>query len=148
MAYTKTNWENGITPINEDNLNKIEDELELLDDNVPIYGSNANGSYVKYGNGVMICYKTVSGTSDITETWGNGYTTGSSNTISLGDFAETFISTPVVNITVGRGNFNCWLATVQGTTTTFAGYVSLLRFTTQPNVSYTLNIIAIGRWKQ
>lgn len=27
-SYTKTNWQNGITPINDTNLNKIEDALE------------------------------------------------------------------------------------------------------------------------
>lgn len=31
MAYTKTNWKNGTTPINETNLNKIENELATLD---------------------------------------------------------------------------------------------------------------------
>lgn len=31
MAYSKTNWVNGQTPINQSNLNKIEDELETLD---------------------------------------------------------------------------------------------------------------------
>lgn len=31
MTYVKTEWENGTTPINADNLNKIENELESLD---------------------------------------------------------------------------------------------------------------------
>lgn len=30
MAYTKTTWVNGETPINADNLNKIENQLETL----------------------------------------------------------------------------------------------------------------------
>lgn len=30
MAYTKTTWTNGVTPINETNLNKIENQLETL----------------------------------------------------------------------------------------------------------------------
>lgn len=30
MAYTKTTWVNGKTPINADNLNKIENQLETL----------------------------------------------------------------------------------------------------------------------
>ncbi len=29
MAYIKTNWENNVTPINADNLNKIENQLEI-----------------------------------------------------------------------------------------------------------------------
>lgn len=31
MAYVKTNWQNGVTPVNADNMNKIENELEALD---------------------------------------------------------------------------------------------------------------------
>ena len=38
MAYTKTNWANGVTPINEDNLNKIEDELEAVDKSLKYIG--------------------------------------------------------------------------------------------------------------
>lgn len=38
MAYVKTVWENGTTPINETNLNKIENELETLDNNLSKFG--------------------------------------------------------------------------------------------------------------
>lgn len=31
MSYTKTTWENGVTPVNASNMNKIENELETLD---------------------------------------------------------------------------------------------------------------------
>lgn len=31
MSYVKTNWVNGTTPVNADNMNKIEDQLEALD---------------------------------------------------------------------------------------------------------------------
>lgn len=34
MAYTKTTWVNDETPINADNLNKIENELESLEGNI------------------------------------------------------------------------------------------------------------------
>ena len=33
MAYTKTNWVNGTTPLNDKNMNKIENELSDLDRN-------------------------------------------------------------------------------------------------------------------
>lgn len=39
MAYTKTNWQNlpnQTTPLNASNMNKIEDELKLLDDNISV----------------------------------------------------------------------------------------------------------------
>ena len=31
MAYVKTNWQNSVTPVNADNMNQIENELEALD---------------------------------------------------------------------------------------------------------------------
>jgi hypothetical protein len=34
MAYTKTTWQDGITPVNAENLNKIENEIEALDSSV------------------------------------------------------------------------------------------------------------------
>lgn len=33
-SYIPTEWENGVTPINEDNLNKIEEQLEVVTDGV------------------------------------------------------------------------------------------------------------------
>ena len=39
MAYTKTNWVNGETPINATNLNKIENQLEALTNMIYPVGS-------------------------------------------------------------------------------------------------------------
>ena len=36
--YVKTVWENGITPINDSNLNKVEDQLGLVSDGVATIG--------------------------------------------------------------------------------------------------------------
>lgn len=45
MSYSKTTWTNGVTPINETNLNKIENELESLDTNkVSKSGDTMTGS--------------------------------------------------------------------------------------------------------
>lgn len=60
-------------------------------------GSNSNGSYIKYADGTMICYKEIQVTSNITNSWGNLYE--STSAVSLGTWAETFISTPTINIT-------------------------------------------------
>lgn len=38
MEYSKTNWVNGQTPINETNLNKIENELEIVDKSLKYMG--------------------------------------------------------------------------------------------------------------
>ena len=46
MAYSKTNWVNGTTPANATNMNKIENELELLDNGLTgtILYENAAGA--------------------------------------------------------------------------------------------------------
>lgn len=78
MAYTKTNWTN-TTPINTTNLNNIENGISandisignLSDLTTPVTdtlvgainsvvesGSNANGTYEKYADGLLIQYGT------------------------------------------------------------------------------------------
>lgn len=131
-----------IADVNAQNRFEIRDRI-IVDS-----GSNANGDYVKYGNGDMICHKIVTGTVNITTAWGNGYTTGANNTISLGNFPAYFISRPTVNVTLERGSSNCWLISNINVGTQTAGIVSLARFTSATNVAYTLNVIAIGRWKE
>lgn len=109
-------------------------------------GSNTNGSWIKFADGTMICSKKVSGTINISTGWGNGYTSGD---ISLGSWAETFTSTPEIQITGqrGTGGMNFWLGAEQDVSTTSAGKIVLLRFTSASNVNYILHITAIGRWK-
>lgn len=52
MSYTKTEWVNGTTPVNEDNMNKIEDELEALDDGkVDKYTGEQTTGQAIYGQG-------------------------------------------------------------------------------------------------
>lgn len=52
MAYSKTNWVNGQTPINETNLNKIENELESLEKDIFVEKAsfNANDSIIIAGD--------------------------------------------------------------------------------------------------
>ena len=110
-------------------------------------GSNSNGSYVKYSDGTMICYKTASGTVNITEVWGSGYTSGAEATINLGTWPVAFTALPVVSVTPIRDNSNYWLGAVRYTTKTVAGYCTLLRFNQSTGLGYTLNIVGYGKWK-
>ena len=140
MAYTKTTWVNDTTPaINATNLNKIEQGIE---DNSFESGSNANGNYIKYSDGTLICYKTVSGSSLITTAWGSLY----EGTLALGNWAETFISTPSVTAT-NLGVAGAMIESFSSMpTTTSAGTIFLVR----PNsgsANVTVCLLAIGRWK-
>lgn len=166
-----TNYPNTDTPINADNLNLLQTNVEnaiptsankygssqtdpysqdYINTNVGVVesGSNSNGRYIKYSDGTMICHKRVTGTVNISTTWGNGYTSGADNSISLGNFPAKFITRPTVNVTLERGSSNCWLISNINVGTQTAGIVSLARFTSATNVAYTLNVIAIGRWKE
>ena len=97
MAYTKLNWlnkgETGAIPINKDNLNHMDNGISnndsaignlanlstpvkdnlvnAINSTVVESGSNANGEYIKYADGTMICTKKVTGQAKITATWGN-----------------------------------------------------------------------------
>ncbi len=120
---------------------------DFLNNYIVDTGSNANGTYIKYGNGIMICTKIVNVTFNVTTAWGNGYTTGSQNTISLGNFAQSFNAIPTVSVTNERVSYNSWLASVSDVSKTSAGKVSILRFTSQSNAVSNLHVIAIGTWK-
>ena len=148
MAYVKTDWENGVTPINETNLNKIENELETLENgSIVDMGTNANGTYIKYGNGLMITYQDWEITNQpCTTSWGSLFTTG--DNLAPPTFPETFYSVPNVSIekklTSGQ---NFWIMKNTNTTTTSAGNIQLIRGTSNASISTTLCIIAIGTWK-
>jgi len=140
MAYTKTNWVNDSIPaINASNLNKIEQGIY---DNAFESGSNSNGDYIKFNDGTMICYKTVAGVADMSTPWGSLY----EGTLALGDWPETFISMPKVNVTNISGTGAIIECFSPRPTTTSAGTVFLTRTTSGPG-SVELNVFAIGRWK-
>lgn len=46
MSYIKTNWVNGSTPINETNLNKIENQLEFLSTDQKILWIAQDGAFM------------------------------------------------------------------------------------------------------
>ena len=110
-------------------------------------GSNSNGAYIKYGDGTMICYKTVTGSTNINSSWGSGYYGGDSQSISLGSFPQTFIAKPSISISCERDGQNYWAGSIENISTSSAGNMFLLRFSSGTSVNYTINIIAIGKWK-
>lgn len=111
-------------------------------------GSNLNGRYIKFSDGTLICTKEVTGSINITTGWGSGYTSGTSDTLNLGDYPYEFVgSLPSVSISLTRGGYNGWLTTLQSPSLTSPGYTGICRFTSQSNFGYTIEVMAIGRWK-
>ena len=59
MAYTRTNWESGVTPLSAGNMNNIEDGIEELNSNTILIDStnqtyNVNVYAYKVGNVVTV----------------------------------------------------------------------------------------------
>jgi hypothetical protein len=109
-------------------------------------GSNANGEYVKFADGTMICTKSGSVTSAITSTYGSLFV--SSAGITIGSLPATFAATPVFSFSVdnGGGAGVRWVATSTAGTTTAWPTVFLADGISRASASMTLNSTAIGRW--
>lgn len=105
--------------------------------------TNNNGAAIKYPDGTMICYRSVSITATITKAWGSWYETA--DKVNFGDFAVAFQGTPVVTIQpVGAA---CWVEALNSTSATNIGNAYLARPVSSSSASYTFYVIAIGRWK-
>ena len=108
-------------------------------------GSNANGSWIKFADGTMICTKKVRFTNVVINTaWGSFYETASK--LNFGDYAQEFIGIPNVCITLADGS-TCYCETFSGRTTKSIGSTWLCKPTTENGGNMTFDIIAIGRWK-
>lgn len=110
------------------------------------YGSNNNGNYIKYSNGVLICYKDYE-TGYLTgwNTWGSLY----DKTISsLGAMPYDFINYPSVFKTI-RDGYGGWVSNASSypPTKTSWGGVEILRPTSGEDTVFTISLLAIGRWK-
>ena len=174
MAYTKTVWVNDSVPaINQTNLNKIEQGIYNADErsinnetnigylaqlnttnksnlvgainSIVESGSNANGTYIKYADGTMICIKKITFTNVVINTaWGNFYETASM--LDFGDYAKEFIGIPNVCITLADGA-TCFCETFSGRTKTSIGSTWLWKPVVEESGTMTFDVIAIGKWK-
>ena len=128
------------------NNQSILGEGNINDSAIVESGSNSNGDYIKYSDGRMICYKTVTGTAQITEQYyGYFFRTPDDKYFNLGDYAMPFIERPICSITFRGGNSQ-WIASIQNQSATYAGDLQILSVTSKTAGAY-YDVIAIGRWK-
>ena len=150
MSYTKTNWVDGETPINAANLNNIEDGIEQNSNdiaNIIESGSNANGEWIKYASGKMICTRSIDVEIPCNKSWGTLFYGPDSNVYN---FSQTFKTPPRLYLfAFQRLDSSFWLSNYYNTIITTTGFYNyaIMRATSADNVALTLNILAIGDWK-
>ena len=98
--------------------------------------------YIRYSNGLQICWGKISRTTSSSAPWNNFYE--SSENFSE-NYPKSFISLPAV--TAGsNGDEYCFIEAAKGTTTQ-----TPIMLATRPseftNLKFTISYIAIGRWK-
>ena len=110
---------------------------------IPVSGSNANGNYIKYPDGTMICTKNVTLSSlPVNTAWGSCF---ESALTSLGDFAEEFAAPPIVTIT-NHGTVGAWFEYLLNTSETSVGSVRLAAPVAIGAGTFNIAVIAVGRW--
>jgi hypothetical protein len=106
-------------------------------------GSNANGEYVKYADGTMICTLSVSSSSALTTAMGNVFRTGS-NTWTFPVEFSTLSNLTVAGNQGGSPGF-AWLG--EGSGALSVSTWTWAMFATASNVQVPVaSLIAIGRW--
>lgn len=110
-------------------------------------GSNDYGKWIKYSDGTMICTRSIEKQIPCTATWGSLFYGLDSDVYN---FAQEFITPPLLYLfAYQRLNSSFWLSNYDNTIITTTGFrnYAIMRPTSANNVAYTLNVLAIGRWK-
>lgn len=97
--------------------------------------------YIKFIDGTMICYGSISGTSSLSDYWGQFKRSDENLAFN---FPQSFISVPIVSLTVDD-NASCSI--VKNTSTTSQGRFTILKPSSVSNTTYAFDYIAIGKWK-
>lgn len=140
----KINFVNGQSPyISATNLNNLQDNVENAINGIIESGSNSNGSYIKFSDGTMICRKTMSYTNiAINNAWGSLYESNSS--LNIGNYAMPFINVPEISITPCNPII---IEKFGDATASSFGTFFAVKPKTAEKETFTINCIAIGKWK-
>ena len=126
-----------------ENLRGYRGKLYYNENPVVDSGSNSNGTWVKWMDGTMICYKHINfGDVVITTAWGSFYETASD--YSCGNYPQAFVETPCISIMPIN---TCFDENRANTTATSWGSFWACRPAQYDSFSLVVDCIAIGRWK-
>lgn len=140
-----TNNSNAIGNLSSLNTTNKNNLVSAINEIVVESGTNANGSWLKYANGIMICIKKVKFTHVvINDAWGSVY--GTVGKVNFGDYAQAFIEIPNVSITLADGA-TCFCEAFSERTKTAIGKTWLWKPVVEADGTMTFDVIAIGKWK-
>lgn len=130
------------TSTNKMTVGKLKELIGIQEGGIVESGSGANGSYIKYADGTMICRKRVTSTVAVTVAWGSLFL---SNDVNLGNFQSAFTEIPTVTVTIARSTGG-FIDGIRETSGGFVGKVGVVRANATTD-TFAFDIIAIGRWK-
>lgn len=147
MAYIKTNWINGVTPMDDINLNKIEAGIfntEVQMSAFPISGTDGTTSWVKFADGTMIQWLRLTSTTIAIATVYSTVFTGA----YTWTFPVAFYYTPVVTCSEFKYGTSASIGSVSGVPAlTSVGLRVTDWFSRATGTATTIGAMAIGRWK-
>ena len=113
-------------------------------------GSNANGTYIKWANGLMVCFNTQTFTNvQCTTQWGNTYCNSGDRRL-FNHFPKSFKEKPTILKSLNGGSGNGWLITDTyngaGSVDNAGGWF-VARATSLSNMEVIASYVAIGKWK-
>ena len=105
-------------------------------------GGNANGRYIKYADGTMICTGAITLNLTITTATGSVFVSTAAATVT---YPTTFAATPTHFIVSQSASSSAWISATSPSSTT-AGTVYLMASTSRAAQGYSATFLAIGRW--
>lgn len=123
---------------------------ELMTDFIVSQGITNDWIWRKWHSGMAECFKRLSLTTNVKNTWGNLYTSGAIRESNI-PFPFTFIDVPIVMATLSCNGWGGILMQPGGsyrTTKTHTGHVEISRGTQADSAYYYLNYHVIGKWKK
>lgn len=117
--------------------------------NYPPYesGSNSNGTYRKWNDGTLECWKIQKASTAIDIAAGGFYVSGH---FELGNWAYSFLTVPTMPnpyIIASAGDIGTWSLRRKKPTNVNAGSVQIACPWSQSSASYEAHVYAIGKWK-
>ena len=145
----KINFQNlpsTISPINDVNLNLLQDNVEDAITDLFEVGSNENGNYIKYADGRLECWNEITKSLDITTAWGPLYASPFEN--HFPDFPVRFISRPIVNVSSQSvGGYRSFIVKEYPPSDTNVNSFAVVGSWSSSQNNMILAYHAIGRWK-